>query len=386
MLALRGLEAEVIVVDNASADGSQEYLSQKFPEVKFLWGKENLGFGKANNQALKITSGDFVLLLNPDTIVAENCFTKCLQYLANHKDCGALGVRMIDGSGKFLKESKRGLPTPAAAFFKMSGLAKLFSRSSLFAKYYAGHLGEHDTNTVDVLAGAFMMLRREAIDKVKGFDEDFFMYGEDVDLSYRICKAGFKNVYFPHSTIIHFKGESTQRLSPEYVRHFYGAMTLFVKKHFSENKFSLKMMQLAIWIRMQLAGIQQRLPHTSPPIKPMSTAVLAGQERFTQMVHLLKYAQPPVLLVGRIAVDPMDEYSAICALSHLSSCIREKQVKQVVLCQGELSFATIIAEVDKVKVPVCFLFHAAGSGSIVGSPQSNSRGIVIAAPGSATSL
>ena len=130
-----------------------------------------------------------------------------------------------------------------------------------------------------------MMLRREAIDKVKGFDEDFFMYGEDVDLSYRICKAGFKNVYFPHSTIIHFKGESTQRLSPEYVRHFYGAMTLFVKKHFSENKFSLKMMQLAIWIRMQLAGIQQRLPHTSPPIKPMSTAVLAGQERFTPVSY-----------------------------------------------------------------------------------------------------
>jgi GT2 family glycosyltransferase len=237
--ATEKLDAEIFVVDNASSDGSIEMIHQKFPFVKLIANTNNVGFSKANNQAIEKAEGEYVLLLNPDTVVAEDTFEKCVAFMNTHQDAGALGVRMIDGKGNFLPESKRGLPTPSVAFYKTFGLAKLFPKSKTFGKYHLGFLHEHETHEVDILSGAFMLMRKTVLDKIGLLDETFFMYGEDIDLSYRIVKAGHKNFYFPGTTIIHYKGESTKKGSLNYVKVFYNAMLIFARKHFSGNQSSL---------------------------------------------------------------------------------------------------------------------------------------------------
>ncbi len=234
--AVAQLPAEVIVVDNNSVDGSVEWIKEKFPTVKIIANKENVGFSKANNQGIKESRGEYVLLLNPDTVVQEDTFIKSVQFMDGHADAGALGVKMVDGKGNFLPESKRGFPSPWAAFCKMTSLNALLPHSKIFNQYYMGHLPENEVNQVAVLAGAFMLLRKSAIDKTGWLDEDFFMYGEDIDLSWRIVQGGFKNYYFPDTKIIHYKGESTKRGSLNYVRMFYQAMILFAQKHFKGNK------------------------------------------------------------------------------------------------------------------------------------------------------
>ncbi|MES2617278.1 MAG: glycosyltransferase [Bacteroidota bacterium] len=230
------LQVETIVVDNHSADGSCEMVSEKFPSVIRIENKDNKGFSKANNQGIQIAKGRHILLLNPDTVVSEDTFIKCIDFLDQHPEAGALGVRMIDGRGKFLPESKRGLPTPAVAFYKMTGLAKLFPKSKTFGTYHLSYLSEFETHEADILSGAFMMIKREVLDKVGLLDETFFMYGEDIDLSYRIVKAGYKNYYFADTTIIHYKGESTKKHSVNYVKIFYQAMAIFAKKHYSKQQ------------------------------------------------------------------------------------------------------------------------------------------------------
>ncbi len=237
--AIDGIDAEVIVVDNASADGSCDMVAAKFAWVKLIRSESNLGFSKGNNLGIEAAKGEYVLLLNPDTVVAEDTFEKCLAFMASHADAGALGVRMVDGKGNFLPESKRGLPTPAAAFYKTFGLAALFPKSKIFGKYHLGFLPEKETNEIEILSGAFMLIRKAALDKTGLLDEAFFMYGEDIDLSYRIIKAGYKNYYFPETTIIHYKGESTKKTSVNYVKIFYKAMIIFSKKHFGGNQSGL---------------------------------------------------------------------------------------------------------------------------------------------------
>ncbi|HTL82984.1 MAG TPA: glycosyltransferase [Bacteroidia bacterium] len=249
--ALKGIEGEVFVVDNNSVDGSLLMLKQKFPEVKVIANKENLGFSKANNQAMRVAKGEYVLLLNPDTVVEENTFSKVLAFMDAHADAGGLGVYMIDGKGNFLPESKRGLPTPSVAFYKMFGLSKLFPRSKKFGRYHLGYLDKNKTHEVEILSGAFMLMRKAALDKVGLLDEDYFMYGEDIDLSYRLILGGYKNYYFPETKIIHYKGESTKKSSVNYVFVFYRAMVIFAKKHFSVKNaktFSF-LINFAIWLR-----------------------------------------------------------------------------------------------------------------------------------------
>ena len=185
-----GLQAEIIVIDNHSVDRSVDYLQPKFPSVKFITNEENLGFAKACNQGYKIAQGKFLLFLNPDTILPEDFLVKCQAFFISHSDAAALGVRMLDGRGRFLKESKRSFPSPWTSLFKLFGLARLFPHSKTFAKYHLGYLDEHETHEVDVLAGAFMMVRADVFAETGCFDETFFMYGEDIDLSYRIQKAG----------------------------------------------------------------------------------------------------------------------------------------------------------------------------------------------------
>jgi len=187
--ACNGLQAEILVIDNRSADGSLAYLQPAFPDVQFIANKDNVGFGKACNQGLAVSKGKYILFLNPDTIVPEDCFLQCRDFMEAHPDAGALGIRMLDGSGRFLKESKRSFPSPLTSFFKLAGLTSLFPRSKVFARYHLGHLEEKTDHEVDVLAGAFMWIRKSVLDKTGGFDEAFFMYGEDVDLSYRIQEA-----------------------------------------------------------------------------------------------------------------------------------------------------------------------------------------------------
>ena len=177
--AVKDIEAEIFVVDNNSSDDSRLFFKDKFRTVKFIWNKKNIGFAKANNTALFIATGKYILFLNPDTIVPEDCFIKCISFFENQPAAGALGVRMVDGSGKFLKESKRSFPSPATSLFKLSGLTKLFPMSRRFGKYHLGYLDENKNNEVDVLAGAFIMTPKKIIDSLGGFDEEFFMYGED---------------------------------------------------------------------------------------------------------------------------------------------------------------------------------------------------------------
>lgn len=252
-----GLDLQVIVVDNHSRDGSQEYLQPKFPEVNFISNETNTGFAKACNRGLKCAKGEFVLFLNPDTIVAEDCFVQCISFFGAHPDCGAIGVKMVDGSGSFLKESKRSFPSPLTSLYKLFGLSVLFPRSKVFSRYHLGNLSKDSNHEVDVLAGAFMMVRKTVLDQIGGFDETFFMYGEDVDLSYRIQKAGYKNYYLGDCTIIHFKGESTKRGSLNYVKMFYNAMSIFVSKHYGKTRASVFnfLIHCAIWIRAAIAAL-----------------------------------------------------------------------------------------------------------------------------------
>ncbi|MBT8195405.1 MAG: glycosyltransferase family 2 protein, partial [Bacteroidia bacterium] len=299
--ALQGISAEVFVVDNNSVDGSVGMLNSKFPDVQKIFNKENVGFSKANNQAIKQAKGEYVLLLNPDTLVEESTFEKVIAFMDNHSDAGGLGVKMIDGKGNFLPESKRGLPTPKAAFYKIFGLSKLFPNSKTFNEYHLGYLNNNETNEIDILSGAFMLLRKSVIDKIGMLDETFFMYGEDIDLSYRITQAGFKNYYFPETRIIHYKGESTKKGSMNYVRTFYKAMKIFNEKHFSGShakSFSL-LINTAIYLRAFLSLISRFI---AAIYLPLVDAIIL----FTGMYLLTNYWEvnvkalnyPPQFMLG----------------------------------------------------------------------------------------
>ena len=257
--ALRNVEGEVFVVDNNSVDDSLEMLAAKFPQVQVIANKENVGFARANNQAIRLAQGEYVLLLNPDTVVEEDTFEKCIRFMDETPDAGGLGVKMVNGKGEFLPESKRGIPLPSVAFYKLFGLSKLFPRSRKFGAYHLSYISDDEIHSVEVLAGAFMMMRRSVLDQVGLLDEDYFMYGEDIDLSYRILKGGYKNYYFPETRIIHYKGESTKTGSLNYVHVFYKAMQIFARKHFSQQnaRFFNFFIDCAIWFRASLAALKR---------------------------------------------------------------------------------------------------------------------------------
>src|SRR6056297_3201334 len=266
--ALDTIPSEVFVVDNNSVDGSCTLVKERFPKAKRIENKKNYGFSYANNQAIKKANGEYILLLNPDTVVEEDTFSKSIHFMDTHPDAGGLSVKMIDGKGRFLPESKRALPTPAVAFYKIFGLSKLFPKSKIFARYHLGHLKNDEMNEIEILPGAFMFLRKKALEKAGLLDETFFMYGEDIDLSYRITKAGFKNFYFPETTIIHYKGESTKKGSLNYVFVFYQAMIIFAQKHFSGGKVSIfsLIIHLAIYFRAFLSILRRVFDRLMVPL------------------------------------------------------------------------------------------------------------------------
>ena len=268
--ALQGLEAEVYVVDNHSHDDTVAYLREQFPEVTVIASNHNLGFARANNIAIRQTQGSYVLLLNPDTIVAETTISEALTFMDAHPEAGGLGVRMLRDDGFDAKESRRGLPTPSVAFYKMSGLCSRFPKSRRFGHYYMGYLPWDEPAQIEVISGAFCLLRREALDKIGLLDEDFFMYGEDIDLSYRLLKGGYQNWYRP-AKILHYKGESTQKSSFRYVHVFYDAMLIFFRKHYAHASLLLSLpIKAAIYgkafvelCRMQLQRARRSLGFVS---------------------------------------------------------------------------------------------------------------------------
>lgn len=232
--ALQGLSGEVFVVDNHSTDDSVAYLKPRFPQVTFIENSDNPGFAKANNQAIRLCQGEYVLLLNPDTVIGEDTLRSLCFFMDEHPEAGGIGVKMMDGHGQFLPESKRSFPSPWVSFCKLFGLSSLFPRSPRFSRYALRYLDENKPHKVDVLAGAFMLMRHEALDRVGLLDESFFMYGEDIDLSYRLVLGGYQNYYIPER-ILHYKGESTKQGDMKYIKAFYGAMIIFFHKYYPQS-------------------------------------------------------------------------------------------------------------------------------------------------------
>lgn len=267
--ALQGIEAEVIVVDNNSSDDSCAMIREKFPQVRLIGNKDNKGFSRANNQGVEIARGEYILFLNPDTVMPEDFFRKSVAYLDTHPEAGALGPRLIDGKGQFAPDGKKSFPTLSVAIFKTTGINKIFRRSPYFNKYYAVHVGERELAPVEVLSGCCMLVRSKVIAEVGGaFDEDYFMYCEDVDLSYRITKAGYKNMYFPEVDLIHYKGESTRKATLSYVRIFNEALSTFVRKHYSKGhaRLFILFINIGIVLRAILAAVKNVLKVLRMPL------------------------------------------------------------------------------------------------------------------------
>ena len=281
--AIDGIDTEVFVVDNHSADGTVEYIGRRFPWVEVVACSHNLGFARANNIAIRRSTGQYVLLLNPDTVVAEDTLRRVVDFMDAHPKAGSAGVCMLRQDGTMAPESRRGLPTPMTALYKMTGLCARYPQSKRFGRYYMGYLPTDRPVRIDVVSGAFCMLRREAIDRVGLLDEDFFMYGEDIDLSYRLIKGGYDNWYVP-VPILHYKGESTQRSSFRYVHVFYNAMLIFFRKHYGGLSLLVALpVRAAIVARaavallcMQARAVRKALGFASPYRQVQSKYVFVG--------------------------------------------------------------------------------------------------------------
>jgi GT2 family glycosyltransferase len=265
------IDCEIIVVDNNSTDDTCKVISEKYTEVNLIKSPKNLGFAKANNLGVSKAKGDYVLILNPDTVVAEDTFINCLAFAKEQKDLGALGVKLIDGNGNFLPESKRNFPTPLVTFYKMLGL------NSKKHAYYAKQVSENAIGKVEVLVGAFMLIKKSTYFAVNGFDEDYFMYGEDIDLSYKLSKKGYQNYYLGTETVIHFKGESTQK-NVKYLKYFYGAMQLFYKKHLKKDFLFSLILKVGICFWYGIKYFQLNFKKSSKPIIQRATYLGADME------------------------------------------------------------------------------------------------------------
>ncbi len=251
--ATEGIDAKIIIVDNHSKDNTVECIKKNNRSLKIIACKHNYGFAHANNMAIGRTKSEYVLLINPDTFVGENTIKECLQFMETHENAGGLGVRMLKCDGSSALESRRGLPSPMVSFYKMCGLCARFPKSKRFGKYYMGYLPWDEPERIEVISGAFFMLRRDALNKVGLLDEDFFMYGEDIDLSYRLLKGGYENWYLP-AKILHYKGESTEKSSFRYVHVFYQAMIIFFRKHYGHLSFWLNIpIKAAIYVKAAFA-------------------------------------------------------------------------------------------------------------------------------------
>ena len=351
--ASENLKVEIIVVDNNSTDASWSFLQKKYPEVILIQNKENVGFSKANNQGVEIATGEYVLILNPDTVVAEDTFTKILDFANSKQNLGALGVKLIDGSGKFLPESKRGIPTPQVAFNKLFGIS---SKSN--GKYYATHLGVNETGIVDILVGAFMLLKRSVYNEVNGFDEAYFMYGEDIDLSYKILKKGYQNYYYSNTQVIHYKGESTQK-DVNHLNYFHNAMKIFYKKHFKLNRVYDFIMSFGIefWFLLKYFSVLK----LEQSIKVSFKVLYLDEDELVK-----KYLENRHLIVNE---DLIGNFTQIKIL------IQKRSIDTIVFDNAIISNKQIIAHFQELKNEhVIFKIRPRTTNFLIGSKNSSDSG------------
>ncbi len=341
--ALRGLDAEVWVVDNHSTDGSVAYLQPLFPEVHFIENEENTGFAWANNQAIRASRGEYVLLLNPDTVIGEESIRSLCFFMDEHPEAGGVGVKMLDGYGRFLPESKRSFPSPWVSFCKIFGLSKCFPHSRMFARYSLPYLDADRMHRVEVLAGAFMFLRREALDKVGWLDESFFMYGEDIDLSYRIVQGGYANYYLPER-ILHYKGESAKQDDVRYIKAFYGAMLIFYRKYYPNAGWLMNgVIGLAVGLKAALSAVGGWLGlKRKPRVRHRRLLVLCRAERFDEVKSLCLKQMPELEYVNLWNLDEMRAMDAICRRNQM------KCFTDWAFCYPDMRFEQMLLLMDKV--------------------------------------
>lgn len=338
--ALADIDSEIIVIDNDSKDDSCSMVKTLFPQVQLIENTENVGFAKANNQAVKYTNGEYLCILNPDTVVAEDTFLKLLDFSDSKENLGIVGCKLIDGTGKYLPESKRNIPKVGVALKKMLG-----SDTS----YYANHLKEDEIGEADVLVGAFMLLKRSVYKAVNGFDEDYFMYGEDIDISYRLLKLGYKNFYFGETMVIHYKGESTLK-DQKYAQRFYHAMQLFYEKHFSKNGI----FNLMVWFGLKLAFLIRKSPKLNK--KKPSHYIFVSKQELEKLDHKLG-----------MTINVSEEVKGFTADS------------EIIFNANNFSYKKIIAELNKLQGfgNLSFKILPKDANFVIGSDDSINRGEVI---------
>ena len=357
--ATQNLSAEIIVVDNASADDSCAFVRAHFPQVKLLALDQNYGFPKGNNLGVLQAKGDYLCILNPDTVVAEDTFEKLLDFSRTKTHLGAIGCRLVDGKGVFLPESKRGIPTPWVAFTKVTGLYKIFPQFRFANQYYAQHIDEHQTAEVEILVGAFMFMKRQVYVDRQGFDEGCFMYADDIDLSYRLLQSGLKNYYFSDTTVVHFKGESTLR-DGTYFKRFSEAMQFFYQKHFHKPLLFSVFLNIGVWFFAKYK--QNEKPEKWP--KPETYWVFSSDETFIESLR-------------KITSKNTKRLSNLDRNEVISQLTEEATVTGFIFDEQTISYAQMIALMcEFAKKNITFTFRLKRSNAILGSNSSRSRGEV----------
>ena len=350
--AIKNIDAEIIVVDNNSLDGSCNMMKQRFPHVKLIENNENLGFPKGNNIGVAIAKGEYICILNPDTVVAEDTFSQVLAFAQKQNDLGIVGVKLIDGTGNFLQESKRGTPTPFVAFTKITGLYKIFP--NIFGQYYAQHLSENKSGKVEILVGAFMLLKRDLYNKIGGFDENCFMYSDDIDLSYMALKKGKSNYYFHGTSVIHYKGESTIK-DGIYMKRNQEAMNFFFKKHFRASFFFTFFMKIGI-VFFSIVKMVQGKP--KPKLDPDNYILVSNDEILREKLE--KRIKKPI------------------KFQNLAQTFAENIASEIIFDQNQLDFKTIIQAFETHKNSgFTFKIIPKSSDFMIGSDTSFDRGEVI---------
>lgn len=359
--ALETIDGEIIVIDNNSSDDSCAMMKQRFPNVKLIQNSENVGFPKGNNIGVAQAQGEYICILNPDTVVAEDTFTKVLAFAQKQSDLGILGCKLIDGAGNFLPESKRGVPTPWVAFTKITALYKLVPNSRTFGKYYAQHLSENETEKVDILVGAFMFMKRDLYLEVGGFDEDCFMYSDDIDLSYRILQKGKSNFYFHETTVIHYKGESTVK-DETYMKRFQEAMNFFYKKHFRVSALFSIFMKAGIVFFSLVKMFQGK---STIKTVPKSYLLYSMNEKLADKLSLV--------LQNKVWFHDLKTEKMV-----ISSSVKNKKAVEIILDNEFISFKECIAILESSRNKgITFKIIPKTANLLIGSNNSNERGEII---------
>lgn len=358
--ALQHIDGEIIVIDNNSSDDSCQMMKTRFPHIKLIENKENSGFPKGNNIAVAQAKGEYICILNPDTVVAEDTFEKILNTKNWQLNTGIFGCKLIDGTGNFLSESKRGIPTPWVAFTKIFGLYKIFPKTKIFNQYYAQHLTKNQSGKVEILVGAFMLMKRDLYNEVGGFDENCFMYSDDIDLSYMVLKTGKTNFYFAETTVIHYKGESTVK-DGTYMKRFQEAMDYFYSKHFKKSAFFSVFMKVGsfffAFLKKNKAGISN--------IKIDNYILISQNELLKEKLEKLLGKN-----VKRLSTSFKNELPSL--LKGINSNI------EIIFDQNDLPFSTIISAMELYKnEKVTFKIIPNQSNFMIGSNSSNDRGEVV---------